>query len=198
MKKKQPITPTPTPEPPAILKLDIGCGPNKAAGFTGVDRIAFPGVDVVKDLANEKVWPWGTSTVDEARAFHFLEHLDAMERVHFWNELYRVLKPGAKAQIICPHWSSCRAYGDPTHKWPPVSEFALFYLSEPWRKANAPHADAEHLWGGFNCNLEATWGYTLEPGTQNRNQEYQTFAATYYKEACQDIIITVTAKKANG
>jgi hypothetical protein len=95
------------------LKLDFGCGPNKREGFQGVDSIAFPGVDFVVDLRQR--WPWEDNSVAEAHASHFIEHLTAMERVHFANELYRVLKPGGKCTVIVPHWGSCRAYGDPTH-----------------------------------------------------------------------------------
>jgi len=205
----------------SATRLDLGCGPGKKPGFIGVDQTAFPGVDVVCNLAEPIYapfpswkdpdcvklegferkpmgyvrWPWETSSVEEAHSSHCLEHFDAMERVHFLNELYRVLKPGAKATIICPHWASCRAYGDPTHKWPPVSEFAWFYLKREWRMANAPHTDYSNLKGGYNVNFEVTWGYSLEPGVAMRNPEYQQIAMTYYKEACQDMIATLTALK---
>jgi hypothetical protein len=177
------------------MKLDFGCGPNKRAGFTGVDRMEFPGVDVVLDIvAKTKVgdketgfhkWPWEDNSVEEAHASHFVEHLKADERIHFVNELYRVLKPGAKATIICPHWSSCRAYGDLTHQWPPVCEFWFYYLRAEWRKVNAPHNDFYH------CDFEAVWGYNLNGEVALRNQEYQQFAANFYKEACQDIVATL-------
>ena len=178
-----------TPMPVQPLKLDLGCGPNGKPGFLHVDQTAFPGVDVVLDLRGK--WPWADNSVEEAHSSHFIEHLDSMERVHFYNELYRVLKPGAKATIITPHWASCRAYGDPTHKWPPVSEFAWYYLKRDWRMANAPHADITNLAGGFSCNFEVTWGYGLEPGVAARNQEYQQHAMTYFKEACQDMFATL-------
>lgn len=174
-------------------RIDLGCGSNKKPGFTGVDQTDFPGVDVVLDLRGD--WPWNDNSVEEAHSSHFVEHLDAMERVHFWNELFRVLKPGAKATVIVPHWASCRAYGDPTHKWPPVSEFAWFYLKKDWRMLNAPHTDSKHLQGGFNCNFEVTWGYSLHPEVSQRNQEYQQYAMNFLKEACSDTIATLTAVK---
>lgn len=182
-------SPTPT-EPAAPLRLNLGSGPARKEGFLSVDAIAFPGVDVVLDL--RKPWPWGDNSIEEAHCSHCLEHFTALERVHVINELYRVLKPGSKCTLICPHWSSCRAYGDPTHQWPPVSEFAFFYWKREWRMANAPHTDITHLAGGFNCSFDVTWGYSLEPGVAMRNQEYQQMAMTYYKEACQDIIATLT------
>lgn len=174
-------------------RLDLGCGANKKPGFTGVDQTQFPGVDVVLDLRGD--WPWPDNSIEEVHCSHFVEHLDAMERVHFWNELFRVLKPGAKATVIVPHWASCRAYGDPTHKWPPISEFAWFYLKKDWRMLNAPHTDAKHLQGGFNCNFEVTWGYSLHPEVSQRNQEYQQYAMNFLKEAAQDTIATLTAVK---
>ena len=102
-----------------MTKLDIGCGKNKKEGFLGVDQYAMEGVDVVMDVRG--VWPWEDNSIDEVHSSHFVEHLTATERVHFYNELHRVLKNGAKAMIITPHWASNRAYGDPTHQWPPVS-----------------------------------------------------------------------------
>lgn len=175
---------------PSALKLDLGCGPNKREGFAGVDRLAFKGVDHVVDLTVTP-WPWADSSVSEAHTSHFIEHLTAMERVAFVNELYRVLTPGGTCQLVVPHWASCRAYGDPTHQWPPVSEFWFYYLSKQWRAGNAPHTDAEHLSGGFACNFEATWGYNLRPDLALRNQEFQQFALANHKEAITDIIATL-------
>lgn len=174
-----------------MVKIDLGCGARKQAGFIGVDAIPFEGVDIVTDLRTR--WPWEDASVDEAYASHFIEHLTAQERVHFVNELYRVLKPDAKATIITPHWSSSRAYGDPTHQWPPVSEFWFYYLSRVWRveQGNAPHTDAAYLPWGFNCHFEATFGYGVHPEISLRNPEFQQFAINFYKEAATDIVATL-------
>ena len=168
------------------MKIDLGCGPNKKEGFVGIDSIAFDGVDHVLDIGTER-WPFDNETVDEAHASHFLEHLTATQRVHFYNELYRVLKPGMSATIIVPHWNSTRAYGDPTHQWPPVSEFSFYYLSREWRAGNAPHTDIKHNSQGFDCHFEATWGYGMHPALFARNPEYQQFALSWHKEAAQDL-----------
>lgn len=165
-----------------VLKIDLGCGKNKREGFIGVDSRQF-GQDITHDLTT--IWPWEDSSVDEAHSSHFIEHLKADERIHFVNELYRVLIEGGKAQIIVPHWASCRAYGDLTHQWPPVSEFWFYYLSKDWRDSNAPHND------GYKCNFSATWGYSLNPSIVSRSQDYQTFAVNNYKESAQDIIATL-------
>lgn len=177
------------PAPPE--KLDFGCGPNKREGFKGVDAHPFLGVDYVLNIA-EDPWPWADNSIAEAHASHFVEHLTGPQRVRFCNELYRVLIPGAQCQIIVPHWASCRAYGDPTHQWPPVSEFWFYYLSKEWRLQNAPHADISVNPAGYNCHFNATWGYSLRQDLLSRNEEYRQMAMQNYKEVCQDMIGTLT------
>ena len=183
-----------------LLKLDLGCGPNKREGFLGVDCRDFKGVDQVVDLAEldptgrehgiiaYKNWPWDNDSVEEVYTSHFVEHLTSEQRIHFVNELYRVLIPGGKCLLITPHWASCRAYGDLTHKWPPVSEFWFYYLSKEWRAVNAPHND------GYACDFEVTWAYTMHPSLVSRNQEYQMQALGFWKEAAQDTIATLTKR----
>ena len=182
------------------LKLNLGSGPSKMEGFLSVDSIKFPNVDVVTDLT--KRFPWSDNSVAEVHASHVIEHFEAMERVHFINEVYRILVPGGKATLIAPHWASCRAYGDPTHKFPPISEFWFYYLSKDWRLgneekklgANAPHTDAKYIKGGFACDFEATWGYSMHPTVQLRNQEAQQFMLQFYKDAAMDIMATLVNK----
>jgi len=172
------------------MKLDFGCGPHKREGFEGVDRTAFVGVDHVVDLT-QTPWPWADHSVGEAHASHFIEHLTPVQRTAFCNELYRVLIPGGSCQIIVPHWASCRAYGDPTHQWPPVSEFWFYYLNKQWRAENAPHTDLQYNPDGFNCHFEATWGYSLRQDLLVRNQEYQQMAIQNYKEVVLDLLATL-------
>ena len=175
------------------IRLDFGCGPNKMKGFTGVDSIKFDNVDIVLDISKGN-WPWKDSSVIEARASHFVEHLTAKERIIFVNELYRVLIPGSTCQIITPHWASCRAYGDPTHQWPPVSEFWFYYLDQKWRDGNAPHTDIKHNQSGYKCDFNVTWGYSLRQDLMNRNLDFQQMAISNYKEVCQDTIATLVKK----
>lgn len=169
------------------LRLDLGCGPNPREGFEGVDCRQYDGkVRHIVDLTRIP-WPWASNSVAEVHASHFIEHLDATERVNFANELYRILVPGGKCSIIVPHWSSCRAYGDMTHKWPPVCEFWFYYLKKEWRDANAPHNDQL-----YTCNFDAVWGYALHPDLLVRSQEAQQYAIAWHKEACQDMMATLT------
>lgn len=183
---------TEQPEADTPLRLDIGCGKNKKEGFIGLDQYAIDGVDVVCDL--RKKLPYKDGSVDEIHCSHFLEHLEAKERVAFMNELYRIMRPGAKATIITPHWCSNRAYGDMTHCWPPVSEMWFYYLSKQWREDQVPHTDKRWNPDGYDCDFEAGWGYSMHPSLQSRNLEFQQDALQFKKEAAQDIIATLTKK----
>lgn len=180
---------------PVSIKLDIGCGKNKKEGFTGVDSLSLPGVDVVADLT--QTWPFEDTSVEEANCSHFLEHLTNLngkwERVHFFNELHRVMKPGAKCSLVLPHWASNRYYGDPTHK-EPFSEMGFYYLSKDWREQQAPHSDDRFSPGMYKCDFECTWGYSLHPHLMPRNAEYQQHALQFWKEAAQDIVATMVKK----
>lgn len=176
----------PLEETPKLMKLDFGCGPHPREGFEGVDVRSFDGkVAHIVDLRRTP-WPWADESVEEAHASHLVEHLTASERIQFCNELWRILIPGGKCQIIVPHWASCRAYGDLTHQWPPVSEFWFYYLDKPWRDQNAPHNDA------YTCHFHATWGYSMREDLLVRNQEYQQFALQNYKETALDLMATLT------
>jgi ubiquinone/menaquinone biosynthesis C-methylase UbiE len=205
-------------EQPALIKLDLGCGKNKQAGFLGIDRREFEGVDGVVDLTKPGKWEFNAyfmdkhfplqegdpdedvltlpdNSVEEVHCSHFLEHLTGLQRVQFMNELWRVLIPNGKAKIITPHWCSSRAYGDFTHQWPPVGEMYWWYLSKEWRATNAPDNDIEWNPEGYSCDLVFSYGYGMRSDLITRNVEYQNFAMANYKEACQDIHCTLNAKK---
>lgn len=179
------------------MKLDLGCGQNKkGSDWIGCDQYRMPGVDKVFNLGSGK-WPFKDNSVDEAHCSHTIEHLTNFngkwERVHFFNELYRVLKPGAKCLLVFPHWCSNRYYGDPTHA-EPFSEMGFYYLSREWRRTQAPHSDIAWNEKGYACDFEASWGYNVHPTIAVRNQEYQQNALTFWKEAAQDIIATLVKK----
>lgn len=171
------------------MKLDIGCGKHKKEGFIGVDAIAFDGVDVVLNLTDR--WPWEDGSVEEIHASHVVEHFASPQRCWVMNEMYRVLQPGGKATIIVPSWSSGRAYGDPTHQWPPVSEMWFYYLGKKWRDEQAPHTNSM-----LECDFDATWGYGMHQSLLARNPEYQQYALNWHKESVQDVHATLTKRGA--
>ena len=173
------------------LKLDLGCGlsKHKPEGFIGVDIQKFPGVDQVCDL--RKKWPWKDGSVEKVLCSHFVEHLTNPERIHFWNELYRVLMPvkflngqpiQGKATIVTPNWSHASAYGVPTHQWPPLSEWTAYYLDKNWRALNAPHV-------GLTCDFIFVVGGAWDEWLNSRQEK--TFAMGRYINSWRDMIITL-------
>lgn len=173
-------------EEDAPLRLDLGAGKGRLTpdGFTPVDKIAFEGVTQV-DLA--KPWPWQDNSVEEVNCAMMVHYLTAADRVHFFNELYRVLKPGSKAQIVTPMWSANKAYIDILAQWPPVCEGFYHSLSRAWREAQN-EVDAR----GFTCDFEVTMGYSLHQTIVARHQDYQQHAVAFWKEAAQDLVVTLT------
>lgn len=141
------------------------------------------------DLATVKrKWPHKDGSIDYVHAVHLIQFLKPKERIHFVNELWRVLKPDGKAQIVVPHWCSSRAHGDLAFASPPVSESWFPHLNAEWRKANAP-------WGkSYKCDFDHTLGYSLHPAIVSRNQEYQQHAVTFWKETAQDIAATLVKR----
>lgn len=169
------------------LKLDIGCGINKREGFIGCDIQQFAGVDRVLDV-REIPWPWDSESVDEVVCAHFVEHLTGTERIPFFNELCRVLKTGASAQIITPDWSNACAYGDPSHQWPPMSGWYPFYLNAEWRKVNAPHVD-------YTCDFDFVVGGSWDQWLETRNMEFRMFSMQHYINSQRDLIVTLTKRE---
>lgn len=172
-----------------VIKLDFGCGPHKREGYFGVDSIQFEGVDLVFDLT-QTPYPWEDNSVDEIHSSHFVEHLTNKERILFFNECYRILKPKGKMEIITPHWSHERAYGDPTHQWPPVTSWMYFYLNADWRKVNAPHV-------GYTCDFDYNLIGTHDPNdvwVAMRNQETKGILMTRNINTVTDLIAHLTKK----
>ena len=87
-----------------------------------------------------------------------------------------------------PSWTSERAYGDPTHQWPPVVGFSFYYLNKAWREVNAPHC-------GYTCDFDFMGGNGVAPPWDCRPQEVQAFAQIHYINVATDMFITLTKRK---
>lgn len=170
-----------------LVKLDLGCGANKREGFKGVDISADCGADVVFDLRTTP-WPWADESVDEVHCSHFFEHLSGPERIPFMAELYRIMKPGAKALFITPDCDSHRAIQDPTHAWPPVCAESYLYFNKAWRDANK----LSHY--GITSDFEFGYGNQLDPDMAVRSAEFQQFAVKHYRNHSIDLHVTLTRK----
>lgn len=95
------------------MRLNLGACDRRIDGFVSVD-ICEP-TDQIADLS--RPWPWLDSSIEEVLAFDVIEHI--ADRIHFMNELHRVLQPGAQATIETPNASrGAGFFQDPTHKSP--------------------------------------------------------------------------------
>lgn len=168
------------------MKLNLGCGKVKMEGFIGVDIVPFEGVDVVHDLTVAP-WPWESDIIEQVASSHTVEHIPGPQRITFFNELYRVMKVGAQAQIVTPSWSHSCAYGDPTHAWPPMSEWYPLYLHKSWRDSQAPHV-------GYTCDFDWMIAGAWDEWLNIRNQEFKTFAMQRYVNSYRDLIVTLTKR----
>ena len=98
------------------MKLNMGYGHNKMAGYLNVDLSPACDPDVVCDL-EVLPWPWADDSVDAVRFNHSLEHLGQLSRVFLgmMQELYRVCQDGAEIEINVPHPRHDNFISDPTH-----------------------------------------------------------------------------------
>lgn len=95
------------------MRLNLGACDRRVEGFISVD-ICEP-ADQIADLSQR--WPWPDSSVDEVVAYDVIEHIE--NRIHFMNQLHRVLKRGAMATIETPNASKGAGFfQDPTHRAP--------------------------------------------------------------------------------
>ncbi len=102
--------------------LHLGCGRKKHQDFGGevvtLDADARLEPDVVCTLGVERM-PFADDEFDQAVAVHVLEHIGRQGETAgwflFWEELYRVLKPGGTLTFESPLYTSVWAWADPSH-----------------------------------------------------------------------------------
>jgi len=95
------------------MKIDLGCGRRKKAGYFGIDCQELDGVDMVCDC--NEVIPLDDNIASEINAVDFLEHVNNDKRIHIMTEVWRLLKPGGLFTSITPSTDGRGAFQDPTH-----------------------------------------------------------------------------------
>ena len=97
---------------PEYKKINLGGGKEKIEGFTNIDIIKYPEVDITADL--NKGIPLPDNSVEEIWSSHCLEHLN--DTIFIMQEIYRVCRNNAIVKIKVPYFKSIGAFKDPTHK----------------------------------------------------------------------------------
>jgi predicted SAM-dependent methyltransferase len=112
------------------VKLNLGACDRKIVEYLSVDIVAP--ADIVTDLS--KPWPWADSSIQAVKAFDIIEHIE--DKIHFMNELHRVLIPGGKAEIEVPNAThGAGAFQDPTHcSFWTMNSFQYFEERSSYRK----------------------------------------------------------------
>jgi hypothetical protein len=197
--KRAPVKRTPKELP--ILKLSLGGGDNVPEGFQGVDIVKTKSTTYVQDLMK---FPWKQfkdNSVDEIECSNFVEHIPHGDSRHdpffqFFDEIYRILKPAefdpnnpnipikGFATIVCPYYSSMRAWQDPTHQRA-ISEASFLYVNKQWRIDNK----LDHY--PVSCDFDFSYGYSITPNWQNRSEEARAFAIQHYINVVTDISVTL-------
>lgn len=150
------------------VRIDLACGQRPAEGFTGWDLLAPESASVRRVDLLRFPWPVETVSVDELRCSHFIEHIPMGETEDgrdllfaFFDEAYRVLKPGGKLTVIWPALQSVRAFQDPTHRRFIPAE-TMLYTNAEWRRMNGlDHYRVTCDFGVESVNPTVDQGFTL-------------------------------------
>ena len=93
------------------MKLHVGCGTKCLDGWTNLDIMDRPNVDIVSSA--HELPQLKDDSVDEILAEHLLEHFTFYEAQRALSEWFRVLKSGGKLTIEVPDLLSlCKAFVD--------------------------------------------------------------------------------------
>lgn len=169
------------------MKLNIGCGQNKIAGYVNTDREPSVAPDVVMDL--EKFpWPFDADSVEEIVANHVLEHVGATPQnfIGVMKEIYRVCRNGALIRIAVPHPRHNFFLDDPTHvRAITPHTLQLFSKSncEEWKRvgaSNSPlafYADVDFELRQVQVIVDDK--YKNEPNLKEMVERYNNVATEY-------------------
>lgn len=94
------------------LRIELGSGGPSRKGFCGLDILELDEVDIVADL-NKPLEEFPDNSVVEIYSSHTFEHINNF--LGLMSELYRIVRPDGRIEIVVPHFSCPFAYSDPTH-----------------------------------------------------------------------------------
>jgi ubiquinone/menaquinone biosynthesis C-methylase UbiE len=119
------------------VRVNLGCGNKKEAGFIGVDRVATSAVDVITDIS--EYLPFRRNTVLEVLLDNVIEHVHDIPTL--MKEIHRVCRNDATVKIVTPHFASQPSWRDPTH----VHHLSYFSMDH-FAKESVRH----YMGGGFS------------------------------------------------
>jgi hypothetical protein len=185
------------------MKLNLGCGPKRVAGWVNVDKAPMFQPDQVADL-EAFPWPWPDSSAEEVLLNHVLEHLGHAPDtfIGVMKELWRVCKPGAQVRVHVPDPRHESFIGDPTHVRP-VTLDTLALFSQAFNRQTMAEGAANTPLGlmhGVDFDIasheivyDQPWRGRLERGEITREQASE--AARTYLNVIQEHRFVLVARK---
>jgi predicted SAM-dependent methyltransferase len=97
-------------------KLNLGCGPNRKAGWVNID-LFDSGADLQLDL--REAWPFPDGSISYIYSEHVFEHFEFHHEVPaFLSQALRVLEPGGVFDVVVPDTETAlKAYRNPTDQY---------------------------------------------------------------------------------
>jgi predicted SAM-dependent methyltransferase len=130
------------------MKLNVGCGGRRIAGYTGVDAVAERSAAEI--IARADAIPLPDGSVEEIMAIHLIEHVHPWEAPDLLREWHRLLMPGGLLVLELPDLMKfCRNI---------VEGYTLA----------GKHPDQAGLWGMYGDPrfrdpfMAHKWGYTFK------------------------------------
>lgn len=186
-----------------LLKLNLGCGSHKLAGWVNVDKEPACAPDRVVDLESLP-WPFENDSVGAVMFRHSLEHLGRTPEIYLgiFRELYRVCARNAEVTILAPHPRHDDFISDPTH----VRAITPQGLELFSKKKNREWADAGHANTPLGLYLDvdfeivratlrptAVWRERLKKGLV-RESEFAE-AVRHYNNVIREIEVVLAVRK---
>ena len=199
--------------PEGGIFVDLGCGQNRRDGFIGLDLYpqddqtleadlfsyysgeAFAVADNLGILGEKiEIGKLADNSVSLVYSSHFLEHIPQKCWGPFWEELYRVCKPGAIHVHIFPFGNSVGTYQDPTHRQVLFPE-RFMYLDPEWREA----VKMQHYLPDVNFKMKiAPWFYWHEDFAGLSEQSRAYHAKHTFNAISEAVIFLECIKKEEG
>jgi SAM-dependent methyltransferase len=83
------------------LRLHLGCGGKHFDGYVNVDLWITDATDVISDITS---LPWPDNAANIIESYHVIEHISHKRIEKTLTDWHRVLKPGGKLVLECPHF----------------------------------------------------------------------------------------------